>query len=323
MKTAMLYKLTQKELDRCRQMRDELDTSERERLMQELEQVQETAAGFSAELMQARNALYQLEERIRQLDRIIENAVVLNPDQAEDIAAHELSEIKYKSFAGEGAMLQTGNHKISLEQRMAGSALQVQLTLLGEGSRPCYICLQANPDQEIWDYYILAASFWTCENPVKAAAAHYTSLAQAAASAYLPYLVILYYVVQDRIHLRDGIPDEDYYLDDALYRFLAACPDWRPLPDGREDLTADPPGKKPIRSARIQLSDEGLQLAVEYSPVFGFEYQVLPASAKEEDDEDYLEEHYHLREILESEYLRYYLMLLGAIEDPNQPFTDL
>ena len=293
----MKYRLTEAQMQDCLQLRNQLDTQERERLMKEMEEAGADEAGFSVAALQARGELYRLESRIREIGMVLDQCEVLRPGEESDRLACELAEIKYGEFHGEGAFLDTGDARISLEQLRDGDMRTLQLILRREGQEPQFITMVP----------------------------HDTSITRAAGSAYLPYLLILYYAVQDSAHTDEfGIPDENYYLDEDLYRFLAQCPPWLPIPAEREGLTADSPRKKPFRSAQIPIPEDGVVLRVEYGERFGFEYQILPFAQQEDDEDDEpMEEYYHLRELLESKYLRYYLMLLGTIEQPGNTFQDL
>ena len=325
----MKYRLTKAQQENCLLMRSQLDTQEREKLMRDLEEAGADAAGFSVAELQARGALQQLENRIRKIDQVLENSKLLQEGNPADTLAFDLAKIRAGEDTGECAVADTGDARICLQQKREGSLRTLQLTLDRGGSGKTYICLRIDEKSGRQEYLILGASVWMCAEAEKAAAASYTSIAQAAESAYLPYLLILFYMAQDSFHTDEqGIPDENYYLDEELYAFLAACPPWIPLPKDRSAVRTDGPVKKPMRSAQIPLPEDGVILRTEYGERFGFAYQILPIMKKEEEydpfeEEEVLEEYYHLRDLLQSKYLRCYLMLLGTIEAAGEAFQEL
>ena len=321
----MKYRLTNAQRERCLALRSQLDTQERERLMKNIEEAgADDAAGFSLTALQARGELYRLESRISRIDQILDQCELLRTEEEEDRLACELAEIKYGNFSGEGALLHVQDTGISMEKREENGQCELQLTLRHGDYRPLYLCLKADKESGGQEYLILSESFWAGPVTEQNTAAHYTSLAQASGSAYLPYLLILYYAWQDSVHTDEyGIPEDEYYLDEDLYHTLAECPPWMPLPADRNALKADPPGKRPMRAAQIPVPEDHVLLRTEYGERFGFAYQILPEGEKEEDDEEILEEYCHLRDILESKYLRYYLMLLETIEPAGAAFYNL
>ena len=311
-------------------LRSRLDTQERGKLMRDMEEAGADAAGFSIEALQAKGALQQLENRIRKMDLVLENCELMQEGDPADTLAFDLAKIRAGEDTGECAFADSGNTRICMQQKREGSLRTLQLTLDRGGCGKTYICLRTDEKRGQQEYLILGAPVWGCGEAEKAAAASYTSIAQAAESAYLPYLLILFYMAQDSLHADElGIPDENYYLDEELYGFLAECPPWMPLPKDRSALQTDGPVKKPMRSAQIPLPEDGVILRTEYGDRFGFAYQILPVEKKEEEEYDpfaedeVLEEYYHLRDLLPSKYLRCYLMLLGTIEAAGETFQDL
>ncbi len=311
-------------------LRSQLDTQEREKLMRDLEEAGADAAGFSVAALEARGALQQLENRIRKIDRVLENCNLLQEGNPADVLAFDLAKIRAGEDTGNCAIADAGNARICLQQKREGSFRTLQLTLERDDSGQTYVCSRIDEKSGRQEYFILGEPIWACSEPEKTAAASYTSIAQAAGSAYLPYLLILSYLVQDSFHADElGIPDENYYLDEELYGFLASCPPWMPLPKDKSTVLTDGPVKKPMRSAQILLLEDGVILRTEYGDRFGFAYQILPAAKKEEEeydpfeDEDVLEEYYHLRDLLQSKYLRCYLMLVGTMEASGEAFQEL
>ena len=326
----MKYRLTDTQLQAILQLRKQLDTQERGRLMKQIEEAGADEAGFSVAALQARGALQQLENRIRKIDLVLDNYKLMGEGDPADTLAFDLAKIRAGEDTGECAFADAGNTRICMQQKREGNLRTLQLTLDRGGSGKTYICLRMDEKSGQQEYLILGASVWMCAEAEKAAAASYTSIAQAAESAYLPYLLILFYMAQDSLHTDEpGIPDENYYLDEELYGFLAACPPWMPLPKDRSAVLTDGPVKKPMRSAQIPLPEDGVILRAEYGERFGFAYQILPIEKKEEEEydpfaeEEVLEEYYHLRDLLSSKYLRCYLMLLGTMEAAGEAFQEL
>ena len=325
------FRLTKKQRDQYQLLRDRLDTEQRERLVKELEEAGADASGFSMAALQARGALQQLENLIRKMDQVLDNCEIMREEDPEDVLAFDLSRIRAGENTGCCAFVQAGEALICLQQKKEKGIHTLQLSLDRKENGKTYLCLCRDEEKKQLEYLILGESFWECQEPEKTTAASYRSISQAAGSAYLPYLLILYYMDQDRLHSDQmGIPDENYYLDEEVYRFLAECPPWLPLPGDRDGVLTDGPVKKPMRSAQIPIAEDGVILRLEYGERFGFAYQILPMGKGEEEEEydpfaeeEPLEEYYHLRDLLQSRYLRYYLMLAGTIEIAGTEFTEL
>ena len=213
----MKYRLTEAQREKCLLLRSQLDTHEREKLMKDMEEAGADAAGFSIEALQAKGALQQLENRLRKMDIVLENCKLLREGNPADLLAFDLAKIRAGEDTGDCAFAETGNTRICLQQKTEGSLRTLQLTLDRKGDRQIYICLRMEEKSGRQEYLILGEPIWACNEPEKAAAASYASIVQAAGSAYLPYLLILFYITQDSLHVDElGIPDENYYLDEEL-----------------------------------------------------------------------------------------------------------